>query len=446
MAFNQNDVSEDDNFSFDADPAIRKAMKREAGAAVMQDIGLNVYYAGTVGSTKYPGIHQLYLRELGQNLAELMRTRMSYIQLEEYLSVLGYGVEDIRSTFREQTGLDPVLLENQRHADVLNTPCNIPCFNMGWGYAKKGGGSLFIMPGRAGLLSAFHQVDDMTREEVGTFLTLDEARAYIKSNAKRLHVYDKSAIEQVEEAMTPIKDESTKKEYRALANHFYTLRQQGNLDAGAAERMVADAVYSGQLTEEEGRALIELHAAPMPPSEGGPTQDKLIDNPKATPDMEYQQSTRDVMDEVERVTPQDFFQSVLPDRIDQIAPEHIKNVLTYVSHRQKDMSEFDIKLHSLEYMKHETPQVLVETNPSNGRPSGPPRATISVILEIKDKTLPAEKSRKFGLLVFFISPDGEVGTSDSIKGEDDIIYGFTDDGLRQYFSKERMLSGMGGGR
>jgi hypothetical protein len=129
--------------------------------------------------------------------------------------------------------------------------------------------------------------------------------------------------------------------------------------------------------------------------------------------------------------------------MDQITPEHIKNVLTYVSHRQKDMAEFDVKLHSLEYMKHETPQVLVETNPANGRPSGPPRATISVILEIKDKTLPADKSRKFCLSVFFISPDGEVGTSDSVKGEDDIIYGFSEDGLRQYFSKERMAGGLG---
>jgi hypothetical protein len=59
-------------------------------------------------------------------------------------------------------------------------------------------------------------------------------------------------------------------------------------------------------------------------------------------------------------------------------------------------------------------------------------ATVNIILEFKDKS--TGKS-KFGLIVFFISPDGIVTTSDSFKGEDDIVYGFTEVGLEQYFGK-----------
>lgn len=443
MSFNQNDVPEDDIFSPEADPMIAKAMKRSAGAAITQDIGLNVYYGSTVGETKKPGIHHLMLKELRENMCELMRTKMSYPELEDYLSVMGYGILDIRGTFQEETGIDPVKLMCAKWADVDSTPGNIPAYNLGWGNARKGGGSYFMNPTRGGLIGVYHQVDDMTREEVATFLNEEAARGHIRPLVKHLHVYDQSAMDDVAEAMKPVKPEPNKREYMALANHFYDLQQKGNLDIEAAQRMVADAVYSGTFTVEEGEQLLTTYAAPTPPGDAGAKESEPSGEYKSTPNMEYQQNTRDVMEEVERVTPQDFFQSVLPDRMDQITPEHIKHVLTYVSHRQKDMAEFDVKLHSLEYMKHETPQVLVETNPADGRPSGPPRATISIILEIKDKTLPKEKSRKYGLSVFFISPDGEVGTSDSIKGEDDIIYGFSEDGMRQYFSKERMVSGLG---
>ena len=69
--------------------------------------------------------------------------------------------------------------------------------------------------------------------------------------------------------------------------------------------------------------------------------------------------------------------------------------------------------------------------------SNAPKATISAILEIKNDDAPEDKNKKFALAVFFVNADGQVTTSDSVKGEDDIIYGFTEDGLTQYFSRSK---------
>jgi len=369
---------------------------------------------------------------------------MSYLQLEEFMTVLGYEAGDIRKCFRECTGLDPQKLEYQRQQHVNLQPANIPWYTIAWGFSKKktDAQAYFIMPGEAGLFKVFAQVDDMNRKEVGVFLLENEAVEYLKAFCSKVYRYDQPVKDQVDFALSTWKDESDKKEYMVLANHFYDLRQKGGMDVAWCESAVADAVQGGALTEGEGQDLLDLyvHAGPEEAADQIKTEEAPT-GPKQSPDLEYKQDTMNVQDEVERTTPSDFFRSVLPDRMDTITPEHIKEVLSYVSHRGKDMSEFEVKLHSLEYQRHEAPKTLVETNPDTGRPSGPPRATVAVILEVSDNTLPKGQNRKYALAVFFVNPDGEIGTSDSVKGEDDIIYGFSEDGFRQYFARDRMVRG-----
>jgi hypothetical protein len=439
MPFHNWDVEADESFTPESDPALRKLIQREAGAAVLQDINLKTYWANTVGKTKYPGTYHLYKEEMAANMGQLMVTRMTYREIEEFMVVLGYETGDIRECFTSMTGVDPVKMEYMRHEDVKATPANIPAYTLAWGRSKKGDSAYFVMPA-AGVISVFHQLDDMTRKECASFLSQDDACKHLETLVKRVHRYDLPCSEAVDDHLEPVKEESQKPEYLHMANHFWKQRQSGSLDLYTAEKMVKSAVFYGNITEAEGNDLLDLyvHAAPGDTPNESPEHEG---SPKESPDLDYRQDTGDVKDEVERNTPQDFFQSVLPDRMDTVTPQHIKDVLQYVSHREKDMGEFDIKLHSLEYMKHDTPKALVETNPENGRPSGPPRATISVILEIRDKTLPEDHSRKYALAVFFINPDGDIGTSDSVKGEDDIIYGFSEDGLRQYFARDRMVRG-----
>lgn len=446
MAFHAWQVEEDDSFVPQSDTAIA-ALERKAGAAVMQDLGLRTYWANTCGKTKYPGVYHLYKKELEENLCALMRTRMAYRELEEFMVVLGYEAGDIRECFQELTGVDPVRMEYLRQEDVNQTPASIPWYNLGWGTSKKKGDGqcYFAVPSAGGLSVVYRQVDDMTRREVASFLTKNEALNYLEAFVKKVHRYDMPAAEQAESALEPVKEESTKPQYMAMADYLWGQRKKGLLDEGTAKKAVVDAVYSGTLTESEGKDLIDLYVTAAPPETqpAAPNAPGHEASPKESTDLDYRQDSGDVRNEVERSTPQEFFESVLPDRMDTVTPQHIKDVLGYVSHRGKDMTEFDIRLHSLEYMKHEAPKSLVETNPESGRPSGPPRATISVILEIQDRTLPKEHSRKYALSVFFVNPDGDIGTSDSVKGEDDIIYGFSEDGLRQYFSRDRMVRGQG---
>lgn len=445
-----NDIPDEGSLG-EADPVLRAAMKRVAASGgVLQTLITDTYYARNVGDNKKPGLHQLLMKELAENLRALMAERMSYLQIEDYLQINGYGIADIRQAFKDETGFDPAELEFNRTNFAHGTPANIPGYNAGWGFGKGSGknDTYFIMPAShlgSHAHCVFLQKGDMDRSEVASFATLDLAREFAREKVKFLNCYDLSAEEAVEaQEKLPVTEESTKRAYVVMANSFYNARKAGGLNEEMAIQQVKSAVFGGQISEEEGHALLDLYvtAAPMPPGDTDSTRDQSTGNPKAVPDMEYQQDTRDVMDEVERVTPQDFFHSVLPDRMDQVTPDNIRDVLTYVSHRQKDIPEFGIKLHSLEYMHHDTPQILVETSPETGQPSGPPRATVSVILELSDKTLPEEKNRKFALAVFFVAPSGEVGTSDSLKGEDDIIYGFSEDGLRQYFNKERMMAGL----
>jgi hypothetical protein len=442
MGFSNWQVEADESFVPEADPAIA-ALKRKGGAAILQDIQLNTYWANTVGATAYHSPHyNLYLEELKENMLCMMRTRATYREIEEFMVVLGYETTSIRDCFRRLTGIDPVKMEYMRQSDVNNTPANIPWYNMGWGMSKKKGDgeSYFVMPASDNLYTVFCQVDDMQRSEVGSFIRPEEALEYLKAFVKKVHRYDLPAQEQAADHLEPLREESTKKEYRVFADHLWDLGRKGLLDTEWALRTISDAVTSGTLTVAEGEDLLNIYVQAAPPEAQDPVAPHKT-SPKETPVLDYRQDTADVNDELDRSTPQDFFKSVLPDRMDAITPEHIKDVLTYVTHRGKDMTEFDIHLHSLEYMKHEIPQVLVETNPDTGRPAGPPKATVSVILEVMDRTLPNDHNRKYALAVFFVNPDGDVSTSDSVKGEDDIIYGFSEDGLRQYFSRDRMMRG-----
>jgi hypothetical protein len=446
-AFHAWQVPEDDNFCFEADPMIRKAMKKQAGAAVLQDIQLSTYYANTAGKTYYPGTYHLYLKELGQNLQCLMRTKMSYKQIEEFMAVMGYEVSDVRKCFKECTGLDPAKLEYQRLEDVKATPANIPWYNLGWGYGKGKlkNSAYFIMPYRGAFYTVFLQSDDMNREEVANFITLDQARDYLKSLVQKSHFYDQSAAEQAMDKLEPVGNESTRKEYMVMANYIYDLQQKGTLDKEMAIREIQNALDAGTLTEREANDLVDIYVEAAPPVPGGtesPTAVPQTEGPKSVPDLDYRQENTNVMDEVDKKTPQDFFESVLPDRTEQITSQHVRDVLGYIATREQGMNEFDIKLHSLEYMKHDAPRALVETNPEDGRPAGPPRATVSVVIEVADRTLPKENNRKFALAVFFITPDGTVSTSDSLKGEDDVIYGFSEDGMKQYFQRDRIKNGM----
>jgi hypothetical protein len=425
MPFNLNDVADDDSFYQESDPVLRKAMTRTAGASVMQDIALNVYWANTSGKSAltHPGASHMYQAELRENMNGLLRSKMPYRGVEEFMVTLGYEAGDIRKAFEEITGMDPVKMDMMRAEDIKDTPSNIPWYNLGWGHAKKGSGSsYFVMPGADNLFCIFFQKDDMTRDLEKSFLRLDEALEHMKKLVKRLHCYDMAAIDQAEDASGKHIKEPQKKEYRVLANYIDDMQKRGEINNLQVQAMIGDAVQSGVLTAEDGATMFSVYADT---TESG----SIAANPEHASEevdeghvkeLKDSQTNKRVVDEMDKDTPQRFF-------------DKVKSVLSYIKNKASDLAEFRINLYSMEYRQHKAPRTMVEVDPQTGRPSGPPKATISAILEIQDATLPDEKSKKFALAVFFVNSDGEVTTSDSVKGEDDIIYGLT-----QYFSRERL--------
>jgi len=441
MAFKWHDVESEEDFCAEADPALKKLMKRKAGASVMQDIGLNTYWANIAGKTRlsHPGATHMYQKELKENLAELMNSKMSYREMEEFMVILGYEAGDIRCAFKCGTGVDPEQLDYLRAEDVKNTPSNIPWYNLGWGLAKTGESSFFVMPYANNMFSMFEQVDDMTRKEVDSFIRHDEAIEALGKKVKRVHRYDMPVGEAVEDNLSKHVQEPQKKEYQVLANYIEDLTARGEMDVDMAKRLVRDAVSSGSITLEEGSMMLSVRADTNFTDDVMPNPQHTENTPtdKGADDVSDAQSRR-VLDEMDKATPQEFFESELPDRVEQAAGEHVKDVLSYISNRESEIGDFDVRLYSMKYKRTESSNTVVGFDPSTGRAESPPSATITTILEIQDKTLPEGKSKKFGLTVFFVGADGNLGTSDSIKGEDDILYGFSEDGLRQYFAKERM--------
>jgi hypothetical protein len=365
-------------------------------------------------------------------LSMLYQSKMTYAELEETLVNYGYNSGLIRTAFEEVTGVDPAKLEHMRIEQVKETPANIPGFNLGWGLAKSAkGGSYFIMK-TSDLYTVFHQECDMQRDECQSFLRHDDAIKHLAGLVKTVVRYDIPAKEAAEEFKTR-KENVTSKGYERVANYLYALEKQAMLDAVSADRTITSAVANGTITEEEGGRLFTVYAAGEPVEAPGHVEetDRVKDNDLADKQME---KVKDVM---RKQSPQEIFTDSLPDRDDEIISEHTKNVLSYVKNRNSDVQEFELDVKKYVYEKHDVEKTMVTTHPQTGRPTGPAKATVSTVIEVKDKTLPEGKNVKFALAVFFVGADGEVTTSDSIKGEDDLIYGFSDDGLAQYFRKDR---------
>lgn len=488
MAFNNYQVEEDEIACNEADPLLKKLSRK--ASSIIQDLKMHTYWGNTVGKTKMPGVYELHKQELKENMTRMMYgTKMPYRELEDILVDYGYETGDIREMFKEATGIDPVKLELLRHEDMRAVPANIPCYNLGWGLGKKGETSFFIMTNAHGLYTVYQQLSDLERKEESSFLRHDEAIAHLAKHVKQVHCFDKSALEQVEYLKKSEQKLATDREVKAgatregfinvfAANEDDVRALSSVVDTAKLEALVSKALPGNEVAMKMVSDLKEGFVTPaqaltviertlidsISPSEeiplGAPKSDLYsflkryaaddkqedVASPghteegpgqdKGSPELAAEQDKK-VVDEVNRKTPQDFFKSSLPNRIDETAPEHIKNVLVYINNRNTDLGEFEVAIRKFEYQRHDDDKTLVTLHPQTGKPTGATKVTISALLEIKDNTIPEGHNKKFALAVFFVGPDGEITTSDSVKGEDEIIYGFTDAGLAQYFAKNR---------
>lgn len=143
---------------------------------------------------------------------------------------------------------------------------------------------------------------------------------------------------------------------------------------------------------------------------------------------------QDINKELAKSSPTDYFKANLPNRLDISIPNQIKSVLSYINNKASDIVKFNVGVYKINYELHEIPATILTYTKETGIKEGDYKAIINVILEFEPKQAMG-KSKKFGLMIFFVAPDGSISTSDSFKGEDDIIYGFSEEGISQYLEK-----------
>jgi hypothetical protein len=436
MAFYDWQVEEDTTFVNEADPTLKKLERKASSNGIIQDQNSNMYWANTVGKTKHPGVYDMHLKELQGNMYGMINSeKMSYREMEDFMVDAGYELGDIRACFEKITKINPEKFERMRLEDVKSTPSNIPHFNLGWGLKKQGKGSFFIQTGGHNLFTIYEQADDMTRSEHCSHLRLDSALAALSKLVKEVHRYDMPISEMVE-GFKDVKEVQTSEGYEKVANQLQSLKRWGGLNMLSAHNTLNDALSIGTIDEREAQRLFDVYAAEVTEEEVQDPNHADGGEIKKNDDLKMEQD-KNVAEEVSVRTPQDFFKSSLPDRMDEVATEHVKNVLSYITNRNGDLGEFEVSLKKFSYEVHEDIKAMIAMNPHTGKPIGNPKATISAILAVTDRTLRDGKNKKFALAVFFVGPDGDVTTSDSVKGEDDIVYGFSDEGLTQYFNKSR---------
>lgn len=425
---------DEDNSMLAADPVIQK-IEKKASSPILQDVLMNTYWSNTVGKTKYPGVYEKYLNELECNLSSLIYNKMPYRTIEKTLEEYGYEAGDIRSVFEKVTGVDPVKIEYIRSEDIKRVPANIPTYNLGWGEAKKGENeSYFIMKDPDELYSIYHQKNDMEREAVQPFMCLDKAIEELGKMVKGVHRYDIPALD----AANNLKENKYKYDNRYIeaSDRLFDLQKVGKLNNGLVKEYIEASLRHKKIDYEQAVQLFKVYAedkiSPDHIEEDTPTKDEKDGDEelKALQDKKIEEV-------IKTKSPQDYFKESLPNRMDETISEQIKNVLSYLNNKNSDLSSFNIDSEKIIHEIHPVTKKMVSINPQNGRVEGDNRATVTTILKIKDSTLPEGQNVKYGVAVFFVGPDGEITTSDSFKGEDDIIYGISEEGFRQYFEKNK---------
>jgi len=410
-------------------------MKKQANA-ILQDIIMDTYWANTVGKNRYPGAYQNYLEELERNMLKLLKKKVTYFMLKEILNDYGYDTSDIDIIFKKLTGVDPQKMLYVKFETLKNTPSYVPTYNYGWGKSKKGDGCYFVMknnfPNSIGEYTLYFASEDSPMpKEIDYDVSYENILKKMKSKVIKVHRYD---IPAWEEALQ-YKDEiifDENKDYKLLDELLY----KNNISGKKAAKLIDEFVSNKRISYDMGLNLFRVYAAED--DKITKTHEPEEKEEKVEKEDLKEEMKKDIKDsqeisikrELEKKTPVDFFKSNLPNRLDISIPEQVQSVLVYINNKASDISKFEIKLYKMNYELKEKVTKMVTSGESENMLEY--IATVNIILEFKDKS--SGKS-KFGLIVFFISPDGIVTTSDSFKGEDDIVYGFTETGLEQYFHK-----------
>ncbi len=395
---------------------------------ILQELMLDLTYA----KLKHHAPIECYYQELERNMIIMLKNKLPYMVIENSLSEYGYEIPDIRKVFYKLTQVDPQKMLYAKFEDLKNTPDFIPTYNYGWGQGKDKCYYYIIKDDFGGFVLykiSVEESDGVLKykinepEKIKHDLSLSVVRKELAKRVKHPKFYDIPAWEDALNYKGELKFNS--KDYEAIEELISTspIKQ--------IKSKLEKFVKNGNLYYDEALYLLKKYAAEEEEQEEKKTD--LEDEKEDEEDKKEmkEKQNEDVNLSIKKMSPTDYFKSNIPNRMDHTIPEHIKTVLTYINNKASDMLKFSVKLYKLNYEIHTIPASVVsqheDTNIENYK------AVVNTILEFNEKG--TDKPSKFGLMLFFVAPNGYVTTSDSFKGEDDIIYGFTEEGISQYLQK-----------
>ncbi len=157
-------------------------------------------------------------------------------------------------------------------------------------------------------------------------------------------------------------------------------------------------------------------------------------NKKAEEDhVAKEMQNKKLEEELKSKTPVERFQDSIKDKVDTYIADYIKEITRFISEKNLELKKYETTIRNIHYEKKENITPII-TKIDNPNPKNVPGIIVSVVLQIRSLQLSEDKNKKFALALFFVGEDGKVSTTDSVKGEDDIIYGYSDEGFDKYFS------------
>ena len=341
---------------------------------------------------KWVGINQPeQLLEIEDKIRQEVEIGKGYLDIEKFLMGMGYGVNLIRRGFKKLYGISAEQATN--YEGWMDSPGNIPQYTMAWGYAKKGKDVYFLMPG-VNWYSVLCQKDDMNRVEVSKHMTLDEAVVAIEKLVKQLERYCPA----VKDLKLPKKGEGTDATQFNKNPQIWT-------QADAEKKMQEEAVM-----EQLG-------------------------------DIEKETMKRPIKEELTEKTPKQFFERKKIEQRYAMLPANVVNSISeYLAQASARLQDFDLSVASFKYTSIQPSEGASKSTSMDEPDIMNATASVSVLLEITDKRSESGVNKKLGLMVFSIVQNN-VFTSDVLKGEDDVPYALTDEGLQNYFRTERGVGG-----
>jgi len=156
-------------------------------------------------------------------------------------------------------------------------------------------------------------------------------------------------------------------------------------------------------------------------------------------ELEKEELSKPFEEELKEVTPKDFFEKRKDIKYEIIPADIVDKTLRYIKEKNETFQDFEIIVQSFKYTSVELVEKMEQTVSVPEQVQDEffsANALVSVLLKLRDVTLPSPKNEKMGLMIFLVI-DNDIVSSDIITGEDNEKYSLSEEGLSRYFFNER---------